>query len=87
MKLKINEGKFKFNGELIMSPERNKINKNTFELYQYQINELTDMRNTFLENNSSIKSFNNEIVNINLTHKDLIEEINRGKQNIEILVQ
>ncbi len=86
MNIKNNEGKLKFNGYLIMNQDK-KRNLNNFQRYQYHINESTDMRNKNLENSSPNSSFINNITMINSANQDLINDLNNGKKNMEILVK
>ena len=86
MNLKHNDTKFKLNANLIMTPNKI-INNNSFKRYQYQINELTNLRNKYLDNYLPYKSFENDIRIINMTNEDLINDIKNGKQNMEILVE
>ena len=86
MKLKIKEKQFQISENIIKTPEK-KVNNYNFQRYRYQINELTNLRNNYLDNYSPNKSFENDIKVINMTNEDLINEIKDGKKNMEILVQ
>ena len=86
MNIKNNDGKFKFNGSLIMCPDKRR-NMNNFQRYQYQINELTDIRNKNLENNSPFQTFENDINTIDSTNQDLINDVKTGQRNMELLAQ
>ena len=86
MNLKNNDEKFKFNGSLIMCPEKRR-HLNNFQRYQYQINEFTDMRNKTLDNNLPYQSLENEVSTIDSTNQDLINDIKAGKRNMELLAQ
>ena len=81
-----NDGKFKFNGNLIMTPDK-KRNLNNFQRYQYQIDDINDMRNKNLENNLPYKSFEYDISTINSTNQDILNDVKIGKRNMELLVQ
>ena len=81
-----NDGKFKFNGNLIMTPDK-KRNLNNFQRYQYQIDDINDMRNKNLENNLPYKSFEYDISTINSTNQDILNDVKISKRNIELLVQ
>ena len=86
MNITKNNRKLKFNGHLVMGQDKNS-NLNSFHRYQYQINEMTEMRNKNLENNSIYKSFENDIKIINSTNQDLVNDIKNGEKNLQILVQ
>ena len=81
-----NDRKFKFNGNLIMTPDK-KRNLNNFQKYQYQIDDINDMRNKNLENNLPYKSFEYDISTINSTNQDILNDVKIGKRNMELLVQ
>ena len=81
-----NDRKFKFNGNLIMTPDK-KRNLNNFQKYQYQIDDINDMRNKNLENNLPYKSFEYDISTINSTNQDILNDVKISKRNMELLVQ
>ena len=86
MNLKINSGKLKFNGNLIVNPFKN---RNTYR-YQFQVDAMTNLRNKYLDtisNNNRSNPFDKDITIINSSNEDLINDIKRGKRNMEILVQ
>ena len=84
MNLKKNNAKFKFNGNLIMSPFKDR----SLYRYQYQINAMSDLRNKNLDNIANNNSLFDKDINIlNSSNEDILNDIKRGKRNMEILVQ
>ena len=79
------DDKFKINANLIMSPDK-KRNVNNFFNYQHNIGEMTNIRNKNIDNSSNL-SFDNDITLINSTNVDLLNDIRRGKRNMDILVR
>ena len=71
--------------ENIMNQDNNKF-LNNYEKYQFQMNEINDLRNKDLDNNS-IKSFNEDINSVSSINQDLINDINKEKKNMDILVK
>ena len=90
MSLKINDAKLNINFEKNeIFPERKKY-LNNLQQYQYQINEINELRNRTIDNvdnNITLKSFDNDISNVNSVNQELIKDIQKGKKNMEILVQ
>ena len=90
MSLKINDAKLNknFDNNEIF-PERKKY-LNNLQKYQYQVNEINELRNRTIDNvdnNISYKSFDYDISNVNSVNQDLIKDIQKGKKNMDILVQ
>ena len=90
MSLKINDTKFNKNFDKTeIFPER-KNYLNNLQKYQYQVNEINELRNRTLDNadnNITYKSFDYDISNVNSVNQELIKDIQKGKKNMDILVQ
>ena len=90
MNLKIKDDKLNINfDKKEIFPERKKY-LNNLQKYQYQINEINEIRNRSIDNegnNLSYKSFDYDISTVNSVNQELIKDILKGKKIMDILVQ